>query len=40
MKNKELLENFVDWLRDRNEGVYFAFDETDKAIDEFLKEIR
>ena len=34
---KELLESFIDWLREK-EDVFYAFDDTMKAINEFLEE--
>lgn len=33
----ELLEDFIDWLRNK-EDVFYVFDETEEAIDRFLKE--
>ena len=38
MKQK-LLEDFIDWLKDK-EDVYYAFDNTEKVVKEFLKTIK
>ena len=35
---EQLLKDFVKWLQERPEGVFYAFDETEEAIEEFLKE--
>lgn len=36
MKQK-LLEDFIDWLKDK-EDVYYAFDNTEEVVKEFLKQ--
>jgi len=36
--SKELLEEFIDWARDCGEDAFYIFDETDEAINKFLKE--
>lgn len=33
---KQLLEDFIDWLRDK-EDVFYAFDNTKEVVEEFLK---
>ena len=38
MKQK-LLEDFIDWLKDK-EDVYYASDNTEKVVKEFLKTIK
>lgn len=38
MKTKELLEHFIDWLRDCGEDAFYVFDNTEKAIEEYLKQ--
>jgi hypothetical protein len=39
MKDIELLlEQFIDWARDCGEEVFYIFDNTDAAIERFLKE--
>ena len=35
---KELLEEFIDWARDCGEEVFYVFDDTEKAIEEFFKQ--
>jgi hypothetical protein len=35
---KELLEEFIDWARDCGEDVFFVFEETDEAIERFMKQ--
>ena len=37
-KIKEILVEFMDWLSNKDD-VFYAFDNPEKAIDEFLKEI-
>lgn len=34
---KELLEEFVEWLEDCGEDAFYVFDETTEAIDRFMK---
>jgi hypothetical protein len=34
----DLLEEFIEWAKNRDEGVFYIFDDTEKAISEFLKE--
>ena len=38
MKQK-LLEDFIDWLKDK-EDVYYAFDNTEEVVKEFLKQLK
>jgi predicted P-loop ATPase len=33
---KELLIEFIDWLRE-HEDVYYAFDNTEEVVEEFLE---
>lgn len=33
---KQLLEDFVDWLKDCGEDAFYVFNKTDEAIDNFL----
>ena len=33
---KEMLKDFVDWLRDCGEDAFWVFDDTDAAIDSYL----
>lgn len=35
---KDLLEEFIDWAKDCGEDAFYVFDNTDEAIDRFLKE--
>ena len=35
---KELLEDFIDWARDCGQEVWYVFDNTEEAIEEFLKQ--
>lgn len=37
--NKNLLKSFVEWLSEK-EDVFFAFDDPDKAISQFLYELK
>lgn len=37
MSKKELLEDFIYWLSQKDD-VFYAFDDTEKAVKEFLKE--
>jgi hypothetical protein len=37
-KKKELLESFINWLKEQPKGVFYAFDETDDAINRFFEE--
>ena len=34
---KELLEEFIDWASSCGEEVFYIFEETEQAIEEFLK---
>jgi hypothetical protein len=34
----KLLNEFTDWLRDCGEEAFYVFDQTDEAIDKFLKQ--
>ena len=34
----ELLKEFIDWARDYGEDVFYIFDNTNEAIDEFLNQ--
>ena len=39
MKNiKDLLEEFVDWAKDCGEDAWYIFDNTEEAIERFLKQ--
>lgn len=35
---KELLQEFIDWARDFGEDAFYIFDNTDEAIERFMKE--
>lgn len=35
---KELLEEFIEWARDCGEDAFYIFDETDEAIERFMKQ--
>lgn len=35
---KELLEEFIEWARENSQDVFYIFDETDEAIEKFLKQ--
>lgn len=35
---KELLEEFVDWAKDCGEDAWYIFDNTEEAIERFLKQ--
>jgi hypothetical protein len=35
---KELLEEFIDWARDCGEDAFYVFEETDEAIERFMRE--
>ncbi|MFV8268439.1 hypothetical protein ACNQGP_00705 [Flavobacterium sp. GT2N3] len=35
---KELLGEFIDWAKDCGHEVWYVFDNTEKAIEEFLKQ--
>jgi len=37
MEEAELLEEFVDWLKDCGEDVFYVFDDTEVVIEEYLK---
>ena len=34
----DLLEEFIDWARDCGEDAFYIFDNTDEAIEKFLKQ--
>lgn len=36
---QQLLEDFIDWLKDK-EDVFYAFDNTEEVVKEFLKTIK
>jgi len=38
MEIKELLQEFAEYLRDCGQDAFYLFDETDKAIEEFLNQ--
>lgn len=35
---RELLEEFIDWARDCGEDAFYIFDNTNEAIEKFLKQ--
>ena len=35
---KDLLEEFVDWSKDCGEDAWYIFDNTEEAIERFLKQ--
>ena len=35
---KDLLEEFVDWAKDCDEDAWYIFDNTEEAIERFLKQ--
>lgn len=35
---KELLEEFIDWARNCGEDAWYIFDDTEEAIERFMKE--
>ena len=35
---KDILIEFIDWARDCGEDAWYIYDNTDEAIDRFLKE--
>jgi hypothetical protein len=35
---EELLQEFIEWAKDCGEDVFYIFNETDEAIERFLKE--
>lgn len=37
-KIKDLLEEFVDWAKDCGENAWYIFDNTEEAIERFLKQ--
>jgi len=37
-KIKDLLEEFVDWAKDCGEDAWYIFDNTEEAIERFLKQ--
>ena len=38
MYDKELLQDFAEWLRNCGEDAFYIFDNTEEAIDEFLNQ--
>ena len=36
--NKELLQEFIEWLTNCGEDAFYVFDNTEEAIDIFLKQ--
>lgn len=40
MKREELLQEFIDWARNCGEEVFYIFDDTEEAIERFLKECK
>ena len=36
MGNKQLLEDFVEWLKTCGQDAFYAFDNTEEAINKFL----
>jgi len=37
---EELLEDFIDWARDFSQDAWYIFDNTEEAIEEFLKQFK
>lgn len=37
-ETKDLLEEFVDWAKDCGEDAWYIFDNTEEAIERFLKQ--
>jgi hypothetical protein len=37
-ESKDILTDFIDWARDCGEDVFYVFDNTDEAIERFIKE--
>lgn len=35
---KDLLEEFIDWAKECGEDAWYIFDNTDEAIEKFLKQ--
>ncbi len=35
---KEILEEFIEWARECGEDVFYIFENTDEAIEKFMKE--
>jgi hypothetical protein len=35
---KDILKEFIDWARDCGEDAWYIFDNTDEAIERFIKE--
>jgi hypothetical protein len=35
---KELLQEFIDWAKDCGEDAFYVFEETDEAIERFMKQ--
>jgi hypothetical protein len=35
---KELIEEFIEWAKDCGEDVFYVFEETDEAIERFMKQ--
>ena len=38
MTTKDFLKEFAEWLEDCGEDAFYLFDNTDEAIERFLKE--
>jgi len=38
METRDLLEEFINWARDCGQEVWYVFDNTEEAIQEFLKQ--
>jgi hypothetical protein len=37
-EQEDLLKDFIEFLKEHPNSVYYAFDDTDEAIDEFLSQ--
>lgn len=35
---KELIEEFIEWAKDCGEDAFYIFEETDEAIERFMKQ--
>jgi hypothetical protein len=35
---KKLIEEFIEWAKDCGEDVFYVFEETDEAIERFMKQ--
>lgn len=38
LAKEKLLQEFIDWARDCGEEVFYIFDDTEEAIERFMKE--